>query len=683
MHTSTSLRWLVVAVTAAMMLAVAAACAGETIEVPGETVVVEKEVIKTVEVPGETVVKEVIKEVMVPGETVIVKEEVVKEVMVPGETVVVKEEVVKTVEVPGETVTVEVVKEVMVPGETVVVEKEVIKTVEVPGETVVVEQEVVKTVEVVKEVPRGPVGDTTKVVGAFVTIGSNLDPRADGHKPSGFPIFDPLLHMNQDHEVEPYLANSWEASSSLKQITFHLRDDAKFHSGDPVEARDIIKTIEIYWLDPSQVFGRANDYKNNVTKMEAVDNTTFVLEMSTPAVDRLEFYTEKDPHHVLNASRIEELGEEAYFQDPVNSKLGSGPYIMTDRDPDSFYKYERWADWWGGTPGWGDGGVHFQYLEIRRVPDPATRIALLAANQADMITMSPILLGSIGRIPGRDVIQSPAGIMTDIVFSGLFRPDKPGYRADNPYLDERVRKAINLGIDRDDLNQRVYGNGATRSDAPLLALGMLGWNDPVAVAMRSAPIPFDPEEGKRLLAEAGHTDTEFNFGLVEGYAGYPENREVGEYLVNELQRNLGLNISAAPLNLGALFGANSRRELYQDTFYMTNGHRKNMNQSFLPRSQWYPPSGQGTPGEDSGLGCGDFLGKEFDDIYQPVVWAETQEEHAMRAALASQYIRDTWLTVPLLVIPLYWGVNSDKISNWHLVPGAPWANGFRTLKPAQ
>ena len=158
---STSLRWLVVAVSAAMLLAVAAACAGETVEVPGETVVVEKEVIRTVEVPGETVVKEVVREVQVPGETVVVKEVVTETVEVPGETVVVEKEVVKTVEVPGETVTVEVVKEVMVPGETVVVEKEVVKTVEVPGETVVVEKqvpvEIVKTVEVVKtiEVP-GP-----------------------------------------------------------------------------------------------------------------------------------------------------------------------------------------------------------------------------------------------------------------------------------------------------------------------------------------------------------------------------------------------------------------------------------------------------------------------------------------------------------------------------------------------
>ena len=45
MRTSNSLRWLVVAVSAAMLLAVAAACAGETVEVPGETVVVERRVV--------------------------------------------------------------------------------------------------------------------------------------------------------------------------------------------------------------------------------------------------------------------------------------------------------------------------------------------------------------------------------------------------------------------------------------------------------------------------------------------------------------------------------------------------------------------------------------------------------------------------------------------------------------
>ena len=105
------IRWLVVAAGAAMLLVLGAACTKE-IEIPGETIVVEKEVVKIVEVPGETVIKEV----MVPGETVTVTKEVIKEVMVPGETVVVTKEVIKEVEVPGETV---------------VVTKEVLKVVEV------------------------------------------------------------------------------------------------------------------------------------------------------------------------------------------------------------------------------------------------------------------------------------------------------------------------------------------------------------------------------------------------------------------------------------------------------------------------------------------------------------------------------------------------------------------------
>ena len=68
------IQWTMVTVGVAMLLVLAVGCT-ETVEVPGETVVVEKEVVK---------------EVMVPGETVVVEKEVVKEVIVPGETVVVE-----------------------------------------------------------------------------------------------------------------------------------------------------------------------------------------------------------------------------------------------------------------------------------------------------------------------------------------------------------------------------------------------------------------------------------------------------------------------------------------------------------------------------------------------------------------------------------------------------------------
>ena len=88
-----------VGLVAAVLLSLSVACSAETVEVPVEKIVTQ-EVVKTVEVPGETVIveKEVVKEVMVPGDTVVVEKEVVKTVEVPGDTVVVEKEVMVEVE---------------------------------------------------------------------------------------------------------------------------------------------------------------------------------------------------------------------------------------------------------------------------------------------------------------------------------------------------------------------------------------------------------------------------------------------------------------------------------------------------------------------------------------------------------------------------------------------------------
>ena len=241
MRKTLSLYWIAVAISAAMLLIIAAACRGETVEVPGETVVVEKEVIKTIEVPGETVTIEVVKEVEVPGETVVVKEEVVKEVMVPGETVVVKEVVTETVEVPGQTVTVEVVKEVMVPGETVVVEKEVVKTVEVPGKTVVVKEEVVKLVG-------APEGEIVSIVGGIPAVSGWTSNCGSGcYWTTLMNVTETLLHGGQDANGLPAyrgkVVSGWEYAPDFSYIDWTVKRGNHFHQGfGEVTAHDVLYT---------------------------------------------------------------------------------------------------------------------------------------------------------------------------------------------------------------------------------------------------------------------------------------------------------------------------------------------------------------------------------------------------------------------------------------------------------
>ena len=233
----------------------AAACSAETIEVPGETVVVEKVVTETVEVPGQTVVVEkvVTETIEVPGQTV--TKEVVKEVMVPGKTVVVEKVVTEVVEVPGETV---------------VVEKEVIKEVEVPGQTIVVKQEVVKLIEV----PAAPVEPAMMAADQIVDprTGKMINPPQYGGSISyaipfnpGFfdpqfgwaatransPILEKLLiaDWTVPLEVNPFdtfyigvpehtanwLAESYEISSDLLTYTFKIRPGVQYHKNDVIE----------------------------------------------------------------------------------------------------------------------------------------------------------------------------------------------------------------------------------------------------------------------------------------------------------------------------------------------------------------------------------------------------------------------------------------------------------------
>ena len=306
--------------------------------------------------------KEVIREVEVPGETVIVEKEVVREI--PGQRVVVEKEVV--VEVPGETMIVEkevvVEKEVIkeVPVERIVeIEKETVKIVEVPGETVVVEREVIKEVpietivETIKEV------EVEKIVIQEVMVSAPDDPTVgavspptwvwDGPTPTSFSeapslatlvragklppvesrlpdeplvqrvgerigvyggtlrlvrscadlggfwmMSDPVTRrdINGDTAV-PSMAKSWEASGDWKTWTFHLREGMKWSDGSPYTANDFVwavdevaRNTELY---PDKRLGKlgtagAGAYGglNGVGDIELVDDYTFRYKLVNP-----------------------------------------------------------------------------------------------------------------------------------------------------------------------------------------------------------------------------------------------------------------------------------------------------------------------------------------------------------------------------------------------------------------
>ena len=537
MHTSTSMRWLVVAVSAAMLLAVVAACAGETVEVPGETVVVKEEVIKTVEVPGETVTVEVIKEVQVPGETVVVKEEVVKEVMVPGETVVVEKEVVKTVEVPGETVTVEVVKTVEVPGETVVVEKEVVKTVEIPGETVVVEK------VVVKEVPAGYVTDPTtgKAVtapqygGTLTTALTEAPPHSDSFYEVGhanifvsavieraaimdWAIDRDVWHLASTYKPPeyfvPHLAESWEQPDPLTVI-LHVRKGVYWHDKPPMNGREL--TADDFVYNFHRVSGTGSGFTETgqyyaflgydlIESIEATDKYTVVFKLKEDVTGKT-FFGGLNIAQVIAWSYHSDIYPPEVIEEHGDAKdwrtiVGTGPFMLTDYVLESSITWKKNPNYWGYDPKYPENRLpYIDEMRALYMPELATRMAALRTGKVDFV-------GIMARIVSIDQVESLARTNPEIVLTRVW------YRSDNsygfsltkePFDDLRVRQAMNMALDHETINNAYFKGYGNWEPQGRVSSDMTGYTTPFAEWPEEVKKywTYDPEGAEALLDAAG------------------------------------------------------------------------------------------------------------------------------------------------------------------------------------
>ena len=536
MRISTSMRWLMVAVSAAMLLAVAAACSSETIEVPGETVVVKEEVIKTVEVPGETVVieKVVTETVEVPGETVTV--EVVKEVQVPGETVVVEKEVVKTVEVPGQTVVVEkvVTQTVEVPGETVTVTKEVVKIVEVPGETVVVagpERVVVKEIPGVKYVTDPTTGKAVTAPqygGTFTNAIRNEHEHADPwfkHGPGaliaavaerlGVPDWaierDKYSHTTEVGLATPLrgqLAESWDISPDGLTYTFNIRKGVQWHDKAPMNGRELDASDIVYnihrltglgsgFTEPAPL-GYIKDLP--FESIAATDEWTVVMKLKEPRLGALTFINTEQTGFILPPEVIKQYGDVKDWRNLV----GTGPYMLTEWVDGSSITYEKNPDYWGFDEKYPENRLPYtDKIRTLVMPEEATIAAALRTRQLDFTGVV-----AESSIKSLDQAQSLQRTNPEIVqWPWLNRSDNSlAITASKPPFDDlRVCKAMQTALDLETIKSTYFKGLAVSTPygwvrTPGYHIPFAEWPEEVKKGYM-----YDPEGAEALLDAAGFT----------------------------------------------------------------------------------------------------------------------------------------------------------------------------------
>jgi peptide/nickel transport system substrate-binding protein len=297
-------------------------------------------------------------------------------------------------------------------------------------------------------------------------------------------IYDQLVGLDDENNLDADwgLASSWEMDPDGKKWTFFLKRGIPYHNGDEFIADDMTFIIN-KWLAPESV----GSYKERLTafveSMEAPDPYTWIVNTSTP--DIWLHWDLTDAQGALGApvpsAYYQSVGDEEFASNPI----GTGPYSFAEQRIGDFMDLSAVEDHWReGTP-------TVATIRLKKVPEESTRIAALKTGEADIITVSRENVPEI-RDAGLQVFLREGQAIVGFYFHQQWE--------DVPISDIRVREAMNLAVNRDELAEFIFG-GLASPGAVYPVPGSAPVTDPTL-----EPYGYDPERAKQLLEEAGYGD---------------------------------------------------------------------------------------------------------------------------------------------------------------------------------
>lgn len=337
-------------------------------------------------------------------------------------------------------------------------------------------------------------------------------------------------------EIEPRLAKSWEI---VDDTTWHvtLEDRATFDNGNALGADDVIYSLCRVRNVPESP-GLYSSFVSTIASVADLGDGR--LEITTKA---------PDPNLMRSLSNIgiveNPTGTTLTYDDGIcgndnwlatndfNSgavSAGIGHYRVKSFTPDVEIVLER-NDGYYGAP------AAYETVTIKALPDNSARIAALLGGSVDVINSVPINgVDSIQADPNLQLISAPSTLAIFFLADQEQEPTPKvtGTDGKNPFLDIRVRKALNLAINRTEIAETIMG-GMAQPASQLIVEGVFGHNPDLP------DYSYDPEQARALLAEAGYPDG-FGITLTAPSDRYVNGAQVAQAVAAMLSQ-IGLDVT--------------------------------------------------------------------------------------------------------------------------------------------
>jgi peptide/nickel transport system substrate-binding protein len=343
--------------------------------------------------------------------------------------------------------------------------------------------------------------DAQEKVFRYSTTGDilGLDPHNNNEGPTNTMksnLYGRLVHRLPDLSLEPDLATDWERVDDTTW-RFTLREGVTFHNGNDFKANDVVYSFERQSQESSDMaFALAS-----VAGVEAIDDYT--VEITTDGPDPIlllnmpNFYIVDEEY--MEANDAFEVVAGAGVQNFANTNAnGTGPFRLVEWVQDNRVVVEPFEDHWNH----GDRMHNLDRAVFTPISNDATRVAAILSGEID--AMYPVPLQDIPRLNGDPNVNVMEGPELRTIFFGFDHHrdellDMPG-SGENPFKDQRVRRAFALAIDKEGI-KRVVMRGAATPTGSMVAPGINGFQ-----ADLNEPYPYDPERAMELLEEAGYGD---------------------------------------------------------------------------------------------------------------------------------------------------------------------------------
>ena len=469
------------------------------------------------------------------------------------------------------------------------------------------------------------------------SLDGHIDPYQSTWLMNSF-MADPLVVLSPNGEYLPALATSWSVSEDGQTWEFILREGVTFQDGTPFDAEAVKYNLERI-LDPETASAQLASDIGPISSIEVTGDHALTISYDTPWVTLLDALR-RTP--IWSVSAAEQFSRADFDKNLV----GTGPFRLIEWVQNDHITLERWDEYGGWNPMQEhEGPANIETVTLRFIGEDAVLGQIVQTGEADIAyTLPPLFLDLYQDNPDYEVIsKGQAGTGLQMVMN-IRRP---------PLDDIRVRRALLHGKDAAAANDILYDGLYAASDGPLNNIHPCFWGG------ASEMYPYDPEQARALLDEAGWVDDGSGVRKAQGVEGVEDgtpleldwnvlhHQEIGEVLqaqYRDVGVDLNVEVVPGPVQLDKV----QRRDF--DLMYERQRSPEPLILDQVWNSKWDEPGGWAWTG---------YADPELDGLLDQLRSISDAEERCEVARQAQEIIMENALMVPTLSQPVYIAMNSD------------------------